>query len=135
MQDCSVTWLVYTVLSNKHDKCLPCVFYSQYMVDIIFPDIRDLGYVLRVLHDAGLAAKWESIGQTLTVPDGELASIKTKFEGDPNLCLLHVIATWLNGQKRSSDPPSWEGLIRMIADPCGGCKRRAALQVAEKFKG
>ena len=55
-------------------------------------ELQDLQYVLRVLHDAGLAAKWRAIGQILTISDGDLDGFDTKFKGDPDLCLLQVVA-------------------------------------------
>ena len=93
--------------------------------------MSDLGSVLRVLHDAKLTSKWREIGQTLTVSDGDLDS----FRGDDSLCLLLMVATWLQGQKRDPDPPSWKMLVSAIADPHGGGKAREGSRIAAMFKG
>ena len=102
---------------------------------LIFSGIGDLGFVLRVLHDAGLAIKWQAVGQTLTVPDDDLDGFSTRFRGDPKLCLLHTMAAWLNGRKRLADPPSWWRVVWAIADPLGGDKPRVAASIAAKFRG
>ena len=105
-------------------------------VDLLtFTGIGDLGCVLRVLHDAGLAGKWQALGQTLTVSDDSLDGFSTRFRGDSNLCLLHTMAAWLNGRKRLRDPPSWWRVIWAIADPMGGDKPRVARNIAGKFRG
>ena len=97
--------------------------------------IDDLGCVVRVFHDAGLAAKWQSIGQTLTVPDSQLESISTQFNNDMSLCLLHCMAAWLRGQKELADLPSWWRVVWVIADPLGGDKAELAYRVAAHFDG
>ena len=91
--------------------------------------------MLRVLHDVGLAAKWRAIGQTLTICDGALDGFDIKFKGDPDLCLLQVVATWLRGQTRLQDCPSWQTMVSVIADPSGGDLPRAGYEVAKKLKG
>ena len=96
---------------------------------------EDLQYVLRVLHDAGLAAKWRAIGQTLTISDGDLDGFDIKFKGDPDLCLLQVVATWLRGQTRLQYRPSWRRVVSVIADPSGGDRPRAGYEVAKKLEG
>ena len=95
----------------------------------------DLGQVLRVLHDAGLAAKWRAIGQTLTVSNDDLAGFNTRFNGDPSLCLLQVVASWLCGQMRHPDPPSWWRLVRAVADPQGGDTVHGGKRIAAMFRG
>ena len=97
--------------------------------------MRDLGYVLRVLHDAGLVSKWRAIGQILTVSDANLADLSTNFNSDSSLCLLHVVASWLRGQKRLPDPPSWQRVVWAVADPLGGGKVHEGLRLAAYFKG
>ena len=94
-------------------------------------EMRDLGYVLRVLHNAKLAPKWRPIGQTLTVSDGDLDS----FSGDDGSCLLQMVVTWLQGQKRLSDAPSWWRLVGAVADPHGGDKAHEGLRIAAMFRG
>ena len=95
----------------------------------------DLGQVLRVLHDAGLAAKWRAIGQTLTVSDADLSDFEARFSGDSSLCLLQVVASWLRGQKRHPDPPSWCRLVWAVADPHGGATVYGGKRIAATFKG
>ena len=97
--------------------------------------IDDLQYVLRILHDKKLVAKWRAIGQTLTVTDDDLDRFKAEFKNDPDLCLLQVMAAWLQGQARRREDPSWSRVVWMIADERGGDKRRAGLEVAMKLKG
>ena len=91
--------------------------------------------MLRVLHGAGLVVKWRAIGQTLTVSDADLAGFDARFSGDPSLCLLQMVASWLRGQKRHPDPPSWCRLIWAVADPLGGGKHHEGLKIAASFKG
>ena len=98
-------------------------------------ELQDLQYVLRVLHDAGLAAKWRAIGQILTISDGDLDGFDTKFKGDPDLCLLQLVAAWLRGQAGPQDCPSWWRVVSVIADPSGGDLPRAGYEVAKKLKG
>ena len=107
--------------------CFPCCLHLS--------GPGDLGQVLRVLHDAGLAEKWRAIGQTLTVSDANLAGFDTRFNGDPSLCLLQVVASWLCGQMRHPDPPSWWRLIRAVADPQGGDTVHGGKRIAAMFKG
>ena len=90
---------------------------------------------MRVIHDAGVATKWQSIGQTLTVHNDTLNSIKEEFERRANFCLLHCIAAWLKGQKMETDPPSWSKVVQAIADPLGGDNALAACRVAAKVDG
>ena len=91
--------------------------------------------MLRVLHGAGLVAKWRAIGQTLTVSDADLAGFDARFSGDPSLCLLRMVASWLRGQKRHLEPPSWCRLVWAVADPQGGGKRHEGLKIAASIKG
>ena len=96
--------------------------------------IDDLGYVLRVLHNVGLVARWKQIGQTLQVDEGSLQAIR----GDPSDCLLQVVALWLNGQTRLPDhgEPSWWRVVWVVADEQGGNKLRPArMSIARKYKG
>ena len=95
----------------------------------------DLGQVLRVLHDAGLAAKWRAIGKTLTVSDADLAGFDARFSGDPSLCLLHMVTSWLRGQKRLLDPPSWRRLVWAVADPQGGGTVHGGKRIAAMLRG
>ena len=95
----------------------------------------DLGQVLRVLHDAGLAAKWRAIGQTLTVSDADLTAFDSRFSGDSSLCLLQVVASWLRGQKRFLDPPSWWRLVWAVADPQGGGTVHGGNRIAAMLRG
>ena len=97
--------------------------------------LGDLGQVLRVLHDAGLAEKWRAIGQTLTVSDADLADFNTQFGCDSSFCLLQMVALWLCGQKRLPDPPSWWRLVRAVADPQGGDTVHGGKRIAAMFRG
>ena len=97
--------------------------------------IDDLGQVLRVLHDAGLDAKWRAIGQILTVSDANLVGFDARFSGDPSLCLLHVVATWLCGQKIFPSPPLRWRLVYAVADPQGGGTVLKGMEIAATFKG
>ena len=91
--------------------------------------------MLRVLHDAGLAARWRAIGQTLTVSDDDLAGFDARFSGDPSLCLLQVVDSWLHGETRLPDPPSWWLLVWAVADPQGGGTVNEGMRIAAMFKG
>ena len=91
--------------------------------------------MLRVLHDAGLAAKWRAIGQTLTVSDDDLAGFEVRFSGDPSLCLLQVVASWLRGETRLSNPPSWWLLVWAVADPQGGGTVHGGKRMAAMLRG
>ena len=95
--------------------------------------IENLGYVVRIFHELDLASKWQSIGQTLQV---SVDGLSEQFNHNPKSCLLHVIATWLQGQTTLTDPPpSWKGVVWVIADDFGGGTYRGAQGVAKKFKG
>ena len=87
----------------------------------------DLGYVLRVLHDADMEAKWKEIGQVLRVRD--LNDI-TADSG-----LLQVVASWLKRYTRLSDPPSWWRVVWAVADQQGGDSSQSARSIAKKYKG
>ena len=91
--------------------------------------------MLRVIHDAGLVDKWREIAQSLTVSGGDLDGFHTTFSGDQSLCLLHSMAAWLNGQKRSRNPATWCEVVRAVADPAGGGKQLEAKRIAKNYKG
>ena len=115
-----------TLAKSVEQVCLSLLFTSE---------TDDLGCVVRVLHDAGVAVKWQSIGQTLTVHNDKLESIQKEFVHKTNFCLLHCIAAWLKGQKMETDSPSWSKVVQVIADPLGGDNPREACRVAAKVDG
>ena len=90
--------------------------------------------MVRVIHNAGLDDRWQQIAQILTVSDSDLAGFGTTFRGDPSSCLLHAMATWLRGQKRLSDPPSWWSLVQAVADEKGGNNLHEATRIAVMFR-
>ena len=127
-------WMfIITMANSSHSVCTILTSLCIHVCNWIGAD--DLEHVLRVLHDADLAAKWRAIGQTLTISDGDLDGFDTRFKGDPDLCLLQVVATWLRGQTRLQDRPSWRRVVWVIADPSGGDQPRAGYEVAKKLRG
>lgn len=91
----------------------------------------DLGYVVRVFHEEDLEANWQSIGQTLQVTYS-----KQPNDDDAKCCLLHILANWLKGQTTlNHPPPSWKGVVWVIADPDGGGTVPGARRVAARFRG
>lgn len=130
-------WCVLTPLLTCNSFCdniLLCTVF-MHICEHYFSVMDDLGYVLRVLYDAGMVPVWLAIGQTLTVPDSELNIINFKFKGYPKLCLLHMIVAWLRGNSKLEEPPSWWRLVWAIADRHGGDNPLKAKYIAAKFKG
>ena len=124
------TWITsypHKLLVQNTWNSLPMLFHLS--------EPGDLGQVLKILHDAGLAAKWRAIGQTLTVSDANLAGFDARFSGDPSLCLLQVVASWLHGQKRLPNPPSWWMLVWAVADPQGGGTVHGGKRMAAMLRG
>ena len=93
--------------------------------------MTDLADVLKVLHDAKLARKWQDIGQTLRISDEDLNT----FSGDFKFCLLQTVVTWLEGNSSLPDPPSWWRLVWAVTDRYGGDKVREGMKIASMIKG
>ena len=94
--------------------------------------------MVEVLVECGMAEKWKEIGDRLTVR--ELHAIKTKHEGDSQLCLIVMLADWLNGQyDRKADPPCGYApclftLVWVLADPDGGHNKFKARNMMKKWQ-
>ena len=93
--------------------------------------IENLGYVVRIFHEAKLLGKWRAIGNVIKV---DVGAINAQCKQNPKSFLLHAIAAWL--LSRPTDPrPSWKGVIWVIADQFGGGTFAGARGVANKYRG
>ena len=58
-----------------------------------------------------VADKWRIIGLYLDIPNGNLAGIGEKFQGDPHSCLVEMLETWL---ERVQPPANWGAIIDAV---------------------
>ena len=58
-----------------------------------------------------VADQWKMIGVLLEIPKGKLASISEKCRGDPHICLVEMLETWL---ERVDPPATWAAIIDAV---------------------
>ena len=58
-----------------------------------------------------VADKWKMIGILLNIPIGKLVAIAEIQRGDPHMCLVEVLETWL---EQVDPPPSWAAIIEAV---------------------
>ena len=83
-----------------------------------------------------VAANWRNIGIALRLKVDVLESIETRFNGDPHVCLSHMVTEWL---KRNFDvmrfgEPTWQKLVKAVGHPAGGANTALAREIATKHK-
>ena len=71
------------------------------------PQLKDL---LDALYHK-VADKWKTIGVYLEIPMGKLSSIAEKHQGDPQICLVEMLETWL---KQVDPPATWAAIIEAV---------------------
>ena len=83
-----------------------------------------------------IRAKWKLLGIQLGIDDGTIEAIKSENHGDPTLCLMDVLRTWLkeNYDTLRHEYPSWRKLCKAIASPAGAGNQSLADDLAEQHK-
>ena len=83
-----------------------------------------------------VAAKWRNIGSCLGLKPDTLDSIDKRNSGDPTACLMSVVTEWLkrNYNMEKFGEPTWQQLVRAVADPAGGANKGVAKDMATKHK-
>ena len=83
-----------------------------------------------------VAANWRSIGIALRLKLDVLESIETRFKGDPNVCLLHMVTEWLkrNFDVKKFGEPTWQKLVKAVGHPAGGANTALAQEIAGRHK-
>ena len=83
-----------------------------------------------------VAAKWRNIGSCLGLKPDTLDSIDKRNSGNPTACLMSVVTEWLkrNYNMEKFGEPTWQQLVRAVADPAGGANKGVAKDMATKHK-
>ena len=83
-----------------------------------------------------MAHVWKSFGLALGVHIDTLNAIEENQKKVGN-CLNDTLDDWLkNGSIRESDgPPSWELVVKAVANPAGGNNCALAQDIAAKYHG
>ena len=99
--------------SNHCTTCIRAlVLCCRYVLPLFIALTLDVRNILNVLHDPDTDfsdADWELLGQQL-IRGSLLRTIRADRNGDPSLCLIDTVSTWLQ-----TDPEaSWEKLAQAI---------------------
>ena len=83
-----------------------------------------------------VAANWWNIGIALRLKVDVLENIDTKFKGDPDMCLSHMVTEWLkkNYNWKKFGEPTWQRLVKAVNHPAGGANTALANKIASRHK-
>ena len=83
-----------------------------------------------------VAANWRNIGIALRLKVDVLENIDTKFKGDPDVCLSHMVTEWLkkNYNWEKFGEPTWQRLVKAVDHPAGGANTALASKIASRHK-
>lgn len=88
--------------------------------------------MIRALTD--VAHKWRHIGEALGLP---FTTLETIALGKSEEALSSMVSKWLamafNVDKFSK--PSWDALVKAVAEPAGGANRTVAEEIARQYPG
>ena len=84
-----------------------------------------------------VAANWKAIGGGLGIDCGRLALIEANSPQDVKKCLSEMLTCWL---KKNYDvdrfgEPTWQAVVKVVADPAAGDDHAHALSIAEQHSG
>ena len=84
-----------------------------------------------------LEGKWPNVLAGLGLPHSQRSTIKMEHSTDASSCLQAVLVVWLskNYNVEKHGPPSWQTLVKAVADSIGGADVALAKKIAEKHPG
>ena len=82
-------------------------FHSSGEITPSKPQLKDL---MDALYHK-VADKWKIIGSLLEIPMAKLVAIAEKYRGDPHMCLVEVLETWL---EQVHPPATWTAIIEAV---------------------
>ena len=109
-----------------------CIIHSISLSSLGEDDLHD------ILTEVGLVdGDWKAIGRGLKIDPGRLKRIQADNCGNAKECLSEVLTCWLKGNynvKRFGEP-TWQAVVKVVADPAGGDNHARALSIAKKHQG
>ena len=111
-----------------------CCF-PLYLLKHINAGIDDLFNVMSEL--LPVLSKWKHIGLALGLDHSELKMIERENRDNLQDCLTEVLTLWLNKAYNTEifGEPSWELLVRAVANPAGGNNSALAEEIVMNCRG
>ena len=83
-----------------------------------------------------VASSWKTIGRGLRIDSGHLETIQESSQ-KPKECLSDMLTCWLKGNYnvKQFGEPTWQAVVKVVADPAGGDNHALALRIAEQHPG
>ena len=116
------------LLPNIKMHILFCIHLSLKGEDDLFDLLKEL---------TSVASSWKAIGIGLRIGFGRLKTIQEDNAGNSSACLSEMLTCWLqrNYNVERFGEPTWQAVVKVVADPAGGDNRALALSIAGKHSG
>ena len=84
-----------------------------------------------------VASNWKAIGTGLRIDSGHLDTIQESNSGKPKECLSDMLTCWLkrNYNVERFGVPTWQTVVKVVADPAAGDNCALALSIAKQHSG
>ena len=84
-----------------------------------------------------VASSWQAIGIGLRIDCGRLEMIQKDNAGDSRACLSAMLTCWLQRSYNVErfGEPTWQAVVKVVADPAAGDNYALALNIAGKHSG
>jgi len=108
---------------------LPCVLFTHTVAENDFYDVWEEIF--------GLAGEWRSVLSVLRIYPSVKSTIGTKYNNDPSACLEAGVLAWLRKDfdVKKYGLPSWQTLVKAVANPTGGKNTALAQKIAQNHPG